>query len=69
MLLAWEDGSGMAGQVRDSGTGDAVGAEFAIDVEDHNYLAFKAYSDGSAAYAGAGSSGTSVRVARVMPCD
>jgi hypothetical protein len=68
MLLGWESGSGMAAQVRDAATGETVGSEFLIDVEDHNYLAFKAYPDGSAAYPAAGETETSVRIARVMPC-
>ena len=68
MLLAWESGSSMAAQVLDSATGAAVGGQLTIDVEDHNYHAFKAYPDGSAAYPAAGASDTSIRIARVMPC-
>ncbi|MGI5241129.1 hypothetical protein [Dactylosporangium sp. CA-139066] len=67
MLLAWESGSSMAAQVYDSGTGKAVGARFTIGVKDHNYQAFKAYADGSAAYPAAGAGGTSIRIARVLP--
>ena len=67
MLLAWESGSSMAAQVYDAGTGKTVGTQFTIDVKDHNYQAFKAYPDGSAAYPAAGSSSTSIRIARVMP--
>ena len=67
MLLAWESGSSMAAQVYDSGTGKAVGAKFTIGVKDHNYQAFKAYADGSAAYPAAGANSTSIRVARVLP--
>jgi hypothetical protein len=40
----------MAAQVYDAGTGEAVGAQFTVDVRDHNYQAFKAYPDGSVAY-------------------
>ena len=58
----------MAAQVRDAATGETVGSEFMIDVEDHNYLAFKAYPDGSAAYPAAGDTPTSVKIARVLPC-
>ncbi|MGD8834546.1 MAG: hypothetical protein PVJ19_06380 [Desulfobacteraceae bacterium] len=68
MLLAWESGSSMAAQLFDSGTGQSVGGQFTIDVKDHNYQAFKAYPDGSAAYPSAGISSTSIRIARVMPC-
>jgi hypothetical protein len=67
MLMAWESGSSMAAQVYDSGSGSAVGAQFAIGVKDHNYQAFKSYVDGSAAYPAAGANSTSIRVARVMP--
>lgn len=69
MLLTWEAGNATTGQVRDSGTGAPIGDEFSIAVPDHNYTAWKAYSDGSAAYAAAGNSSTSVRIARVLPCD
>jgi len=69
MLLAWESGNAMAAQVRNSGTGEAVGSEFAIDVEDHQYQAFKAFPDGSVAYPASGSSNTSVRIARALPCN
>ncbi|SDD56619.1 hypothetical protein [Glycomyces harbinensis] len=65
MLLAWESGSGIEARVYDSG-GGAVGDAFAIDVPDHDYQAFKAFDDGSAAYAGAGG-GSSILIARVMP--
>lgn len=67
MLLAWGSGSAMAAQVYDSGTGRTVGTGFTIKVRDHDYQAFKAYPDGSAAYPAAGGSDTSIRVARVMP--
>lgn len=68
MLLAWEAGSAIAAQVLDSASGAAVGSQLSIDVEDHNYHAFKAYADGSVAYPAAGSSSSSIRIARVMPC-
>lgn len=67
MLLAWSSGSAMSAQVYDAGTGKAVGARFTVSIKDHNYLAFKGYADGSVAYPAAGSSSTSIRIARVMP--
>lgn len=67
MLLAWGSGSSMAAQVHDSGSGQTVGSQFTIDVKDHSYQAFKAYADGSVAYPAAGSSSTSITIARVMP--
>ncbi|GAA4736263.1 hypothetical protein Prum_099040 [Phytohabitans rumicis] len=66
MLLAWESGSSMAAQVYDSGTGKTVGSKFTIGVRDHSYQAFKAYPDGSVAYPAAGS-GTSIKIARILP--
>ncbi|MHB9860231.1 hypothetical protein [Streptomyces sp. YIM S03343] len=67
MLMAWASGSKMAAQVYNSGTGSTVGSQFTIDVPDHAYMSFKTYSDGSAAYAAAGSTSTSIVIARVMP--
>lgn len=67
MLLAWQSGSSMAVQAYDSGTGSTVGAKLTVKVKDHAYQAFKAYSDGSVAYPAAGSTSTSVKVARVLP--
>jgi hypothetical protein len=67
MLLAWASGSSMAAQVYDAGSGKTVGGRFTVGVNDHNYQAFKAYPDGRVAYPAAGSGGTSIRIARVMP--
>ncbi len=67
MLLAWESGSSIAAQVYDAGSGRTVGSQFAVNVRDHNYQAFKSYADGSVAYPAAGSTNTSIRIARVMP--
>ncbi len=38
-----------------------------IAVKDHDYQAFKSYADGSAAYAAAGATSTSIKIARVLP--
>jgi hypothetical protein len=67
MLLAWQSGSAMRAQVYDSGTGKTVGSQVAIAAKDHDYQAFKAYADGSAAYPAAGSTSTSIKIARVLP--
>jgi hypothetical protein len=67
MLLAWQSGSSMAAQVYDSGTGKTVGAQFPVAAKDHDYQDFKAYGDGSVAYPAAGGTGTSIKIARVMP--
>jgi len=66
MLLAWESGSSIKARVYTSGGGDAVGDAFGIDVPDHNYQAFKAFEDGSVAYAASGGDGA-IQIARVMP--
>jgi len=67
MLLAWGSGSEMDAQVYNSGTGATVGSRFTINVAGHAYMSVKAYPDGSAAYAAAGSNSTSITIARVMP--
>lgn len=67
MLLTWAAGSATAARVYDAGTGKPVGEQFTVKVKDHDYQAFKAYTDGSAAYPAAGGSSTSIRIARVMP--
>lgn len=70
MLLSWGSGTGITAQVRDSGaTGSSIGTEFTIGVNDHNFQAFKSYADGSVAYPASGGSNTSVKIARVMPCN
>jgi len=69
MIIAWESGSGMTAQVRSSSDGSEVSASFEIDVPDHRYQAFKAYPDGSVAYAGQGANSQSARIARVLPCE
>ncbi len=70
MLLAWGSESGITAQVRSAGTSPTtIGSEFTIDVEDHDFASFKPNIDGSVVYAGTGESATSIKVARVMPCN
>jgi hypothetical protein len=68
MLLAWGSGTSQVAQVRSMTDGSAVGSQLSIGVNEHIYLAYKPYPDGSAAYPAAGSNNTSIKVARVMPC-
>lgn len=68
MLLSWETGTAITAQIRDAGSGEAIGAEFRIDVPDHDFQAFKDYPDGSVAYPASGASPSQLRVARVMAC-
>jgi hypothetical protein len=72
MLLTWATSTtatSMNAQVRTAdATAATVGAAFTIAVNDHDYMGWKSYSDGSAAYVAAGTNTTSIKVARVMPC-
>lgn len=68
MLLTWGSGSGLAAQVYDSSTGATVGSQFTIAVPDHPWQSWKAFPDGSAAYAAVGSASSTVQIARAMPC-
>jgi hypothetical protein len=45
-----------------------IGSQLTINVRDHAFQAFKPYPDGSAAYPAAGDNATSVKIARVLPC-
>ena len=67
MLLTWKSGSATAAQVYDSTTGKAVGSQFTIAVPDHTYVGSTDYPDGSVAIPAAGSSSSTIRIARVMP--
>jgi hypothetical protein len=67
MLLAWKSGSTLAAQVYDSGTGAAVGSQFTVNVPDHTYVDLEDYADGSVAVPAAGATGSTLRIARVMP--
>jgi hypothetical protein len=69
MLLAWESGAAMTARVRSSSTGEPVSEPFTISVKDHAFQAFKAYPDGSVAYPAVGANATSLKIARVMPCE
>ena len=67
MLLVWGASNSLSAQVRDSGTGAVVGTQFTIAVSEQPYQAWKSYPDGSVAYP-AYNTNTSVKIARVMPC-
>lgn len=68
MLLTWKSGSGLAAQIYDAGSGAAVGAQFSIPVPDHPWQSWKAFPDGSVAWASVASASSTIQVARVMPC-
>jgi hypothetical protein len=68
MLLTWGAGAGLAAQVYDTTSGDPVGDQFSIAVPDHPWQSFKAFPDGSVAFASVGSASSTIQVARVLPC-
>ncbi len=68
MLLTWKSGSGLAAQIYDAGTGAAVGDQFSIAVPDHPWQSWKAFPDGSVAWASVASASSTIQIARVMPC-
>jgi hypothetical protein len=68
MLLTWGSGSSMTAQVLDAGTGAAVGSQFPIAVPDHPWQSFKAFPDGSVAWAGVSAASSTIQIARVLPC-
>ena len=59
----------MTAQVLDRMTGDKIGASFAVNVPGHPYQSWKAFPDGSVAYAAVGSASSMVQIARILPCN
>ncbi|HEY3494437.1 MAG TPA: hypothetical protein VGK73_07120, partial [Polyangiaceae bacterium] len=55
-------------QTRSRTTGEAEGDPLTVDVRGNRYQEFRAFPDGSVAYPAPGSSRTSIRVLRVLPC-
>jgi hypothetical protein len=80
LLAAWETSSALgdlrpndAGrklyiQVLDASNGAAVSAPAQVSVKGNRYYEFKAFPDGSVAYAAPGSSTTKLKILRVLPC-
>jgi hypothetical protein len=68
MLLTWKSGSGLAAQIYDAGTGAPVGDQFSIAAPDHPWQSWKAFPDGSVAWASVASASSTIQIARVMPC-
>jgi hypothetical protein len=69
MLLTWGAGAGMSAQIYDSSTGAPIGSQFAIATPDHPWQSWKAFPDGSVAWAGASAAASTIQVARVLPCN
>ena len=55
-------------QTRNRTTGEAEGDPLAVDVRGNRYQEFRAFPDGSVAYPAPGSTRTSVKVLRILPC-
>ena len=70
MVAAWATSisGNMTAQVLDT-AGGQVSSTFPIAVPGNPYQSFKPFPDGSAAYAAPGTSGTKIRVARILPCN
>ena len=56
-------------QTRDRATGEAEGEPLEVDVLGNRYQNFVAFPDGSVAFAAPGSTNTSIRVLRILPCE
>jgi len=69
MIAVWASSitGNMTAQVFDT-SGAQVSPTFPIAAPGHPYQAFKSFPDGSAAYAGVGSSSATIQIARVLPC-
>jgi len=68
MVAAWKDGDGIAAQVLSRETGAKKGEAVTLPVPDNRYHWLETMADGSVAYAAPGTTPTSVRIARVLPC-
>ena len=68
LLATWNSGTTMVGQLLDANTGATIGTTFSIAVTNNQFQDFRSYADGSVAYPAAGSSGTKLKIARVLPC-
>jgi hypothetical protein len=68
LLATWSSGTTLLGQLLDANTGATIGTTFSISVTNNQFQAFRSYADGSVAYPAAGSSGTKLKIARVLPC-
>ncbi len=56
-------------QVLSRATGGAEGEPLDVDVRGNRYQDFKEFPDGSVAYAARGSSDTTIKVLRILPCE
>ena len=68
MAAGWGSGSTITAQVFDIANGNPVSSKFAVNVPNNIYQPFKAYPDGSVAYAAPGTNTRSIRIARILPC-
>jgi hypothetical protein len=68
MVAGWGSDKTITAQVFDAARGSEVSPPFEIDLPNNVFHPFKAYPDGSVAYAAPGTSNTGIRVARLLPC-
>ena len=80
LLAAWETttkvgdiarqdaGRKLQVQTRSRATGEAEGEAFAVDVLGNRYQELIAFPDGSVAFPAPGSSGTKIKILRILPC-
>jgi hypothetical protein len=68
MVAGWGSTDTITAQVFNAAGGSEVSAPFEIDLPNNVYHPFKAYPDGSVAYAAPGTGHTAIRVARLLPC-
>jgi hypothetical protein len=67
-LSSWTSDRTLYVQVRDATTGAQVSAPIAVDVEGNRYYEFRSFPDGSVAYPAPGSSSSTIKILRVLPC-
>ncbi|MBT0772578.1 hypothetical protein KIH74_26785 [Kineosporia sp. J2-2] len=67
MVLSWGSGSKIKAKIMNRSTGATIGSTLTLNAKDHDYMSFKEYKDGSVAYAAAGATTKSIKIARVMP--
>ena len=68
LLVAWASGDALVAQVRDAHDGSSIGTEIQIAVPGNRFQSFESFPDGSVAYVAPGTSPTTLRIARILPC-
>ncbi len=68
MVAGWGSAATITAQVFDAASGNEISSQFVLNVPNNIYQPFKAYPDGSVAYAAPGTRTTGIRIARILPC-